>query len=87
MLDEDNVSDATWTAVIGKALCYFALSAKHKETPFKTVSEKVDFLEGLGLPLAAAAEVAGTTKASVVELRRQQKVKKNVKVKQPKRGR
>lgn len=81
MPDEDlKVSDSTWLSVIGKALCYFALHAKSKEVPFKTVSEKVDFLEGLGLPLAAAAEVAGTSKASVVELRRLQG-KKNGKVK------
>ena len=78
MLDDDQkVSDATWLSVIGKALCYFALHTKGQETPFKTVSEKVDFLEGLGLPLAAAAEVAGTSKASVMELRRLQKGKKS----------
>jgi hypothetical protein len=82
MLDDDKpVGDATWIAVIGRALSYFALHTKNKETPFKTVVEKVDFLEGLGLPLAAAAEVAGTSKASVVELRRVQKGKKNAKTK------
>lgn len=81
MLDEDRVSDATWMSVIGKALCYFALHTANEKKPFVTVNDRVVFLESLGLPLAAAAEVAGTSKASVNELRRLQKGKKNGKSK------
>lgn len=82
MLDEDKVSDATWMSVIGKALCYFALHTANEKKPFATVNDRVIFLENLGLPLASAAQVAGTSKASVTELRRQQqKGKKNGKSK------
>jgi hypothetical protein len=43
---------------------------------FDGVLERVDFLEALGLPLADAAKAASSSKASVDELRRQQRIRK-----------
>jgi hypothetical protein len=66
---------AVWLPVIGKALAYLCLQEAQKKEPtkFDTVPKRVKFLQGLGLSLAQAAEAAGTTAASVRELRRQTK--------------
>jgi hypothetical protein len=39
--------------------------------------KKVEFLEGLGLPREAAAQAVGSSAASVAELYRQNRAKKN----------
>ena len=67
-----------WLAVIGKSLAYLCLSKAMESDPSKydTVLKKVAFLEGLGLPRDAAAQAAGSSAASVAELRRQKKAKK-----------
>jgi hypothetical protein len=58
---------ATWLSVIGRSLAYLCLQAARKNEPtkYKEVLEKVDFLEGLGLPAKDAAEAAGSTAESV----------------------
>jgi hypothetical protein len=64
--------DAPWLSVIGKALAYLCLDKARERDPdkFGDVLNKVDFLQGLGLPEKDAAEAAGTTIKSVRELRR-----------------
>lgn len=56
-----------WLPVIGRSLAYLCLQAARKNEPtkYKEVLEKVDFLEGLGLPAKDAAEAAGSTAESV----------------------
>jgi hypothetical protein len=63
---------ATWLPVIGRALARMALSraVEQERDKFKDVLTRVDFLEALGLPTRDAAEAAGSTAASVAELRR-----------------
>jgi len=58
---------ATWLPVIGRSLAFLCLHAARKNEPtkYKEVLEKVDFLEGLGLPAKDAAEAAGSTAESV----------------------
>lgn len=73
MADDDTASaeaTATWLPVIGKTLAYLCMKSADADGRFKSVLDKVDFLEGLGLPTADAAKAAGSTKASVDELRR-----------------
>ena len=67
-----------WMQVIAKSLAALCLKQTEKEEParFKGVLDKVKFLEGLGLPASAAAEAAGSSAASVNELRRLAKKKK-----------
>ncbi len=69
-------SQERWLAVIGRTLAYLSMKAAEKEGKFTTTLDRVAFLEGLGLPSADAAVVAGSTKASVDELRRQARQKK-----------
>jgi hypothetical protein len=58
---------ATWLPVIGRSLAFMCLQVARKNEPtkYKEVLEKVDFLEGLGLPSKDAAEAAGSTAESV----------------------
>jgi hypothetical protein len=58
---------ATWLPVIGRSLAYLCLDIARQREPdrFKEVLDKVEFLEGLGLPQADAAEAAGSTAESV----------------------
>lgn len=69
---------ATWLPVIGKSLAYLCLSHAVKEHPvkLKEVLPKVEFLEALGVPTKDAAHAAGSTAASVAELRRLAKNRK-----------
>jgi hypothetical protein len=70
---------ATWLPVIGRALARMALS-KASETDrekYKDTLARVDFLESLGLPAKDAAEAAGSTAASVNELKRLRRNKSN----------
>lgn len=66
-------------AGIGKALAYLCMKAAEKEGSFDGVLDRVDFLEGIGLPSADAAKAAGSSKASVDELRRLARNKKATK--------
>jgi hypothetical protein len=80
MLDEDEVLQSkSWLEVIAKSLAHLTLKTVEKERPFNSVIDRVDFLEGLGLSTNDAARVAGTTKASVTELRYQARKKKGTK--------
>jgi len=76
MADETE-EDSIWMPVIGKALAYLALSKAKEAEPdkFKDLLTRVGFLEGLGLPTKDASVAAGSTAASVSELRRQRRNK------------
>lgn len=69
MADHDD-PQTIWLPVIGKALAYLCMKSAEQEGKFKTTLDRVEFLERLGLTGADAAEAAGSTKASVDELRR-----------------
>ena len=73
--------ETDWLAVIGRTLAYLCLEHAKKEAPkkFDTVQKKVGFLLEMGLPKDAAAYVAGSSPASVAELARQQRAKKEAK--------
>lgn len=73
---EKESADGTWLPVIGKTLAYLCLKVAEKEQGFEGVLDRVDFLEGLGLPPTDAATAAGSSKASVDELRRLARNKK-----------
>lgn len=83
-------AEATWLPVIGKALAYLCMKSADADGMFKNLLDKVDFLESLGLPTTDAAKAAGSTKASVDELRRLARKKKGGKSgkakKKPARG-
>jgi hypothetical protein len=57
-----------WTEVIAKALAYLAVNSEQLKT--KKVSERGAFLLGLGLPYGDAAQLLGSTEASLRELLR-----------------
>jgi hypothetical protein len=63
-------AEAVWLPVIGRTLAYLCMKEAERTRKFEGVLERVDFLEALGLPSADAAEAAGSSKASVDELRR-----------------
>jgi hypothetical protein len=70
---------AVWLPVIGKSLAYLCLRQAEKADPKRFdggVLQKVRFLTDLGLPTNDAAEAAGSTAASVAELKRQKGKKK-----------
>jgi hypothetical protein len=71
MTDKDS-EYATWLPVIGRALARLAMSkaAESDRDKFRDVLARVDFLESLGLPAKDSAEAAGSTQASVNELKR-----------------
>lgn len=69
-------AEATWLPVIGRTLAYLCMREAERQKKFDNVLDRVAFLEGLGLPSADAAQAAGSTKASVDELRRLQRNKK-----------
>lgn len=70
-----NPDYAIWLPVIGRSLARLALSraAEGDREKFRDVLARVDFLEALGLPAKDAAEAAGSTVASVTELKRRRK--------------
>jgi hypothetical protein len=70
---------ATWLPVIGRSLARLVLSkaTESEREKFKDVLARVDFLEALGLPAKDAAEVAGSTAASVAELKRRHRRNKS----------
>lgn len=69
MAEEDEMQ-AVWLSVIGRSLAYLCMKSAERDSKFQSTLERVAFLEGLGLPTGDAAKAAGSTKASVDELRR-----------------
>lgn len=67
--------EVDWLAVIGRSLAYLSLRQAERERPadFVNVLDKVQFLEGLGLPLEEAAHAAGSTLNSVQVMRSRKK--------------
>lgn len=82
---EQRDSESVWLPIIGKALCYMCMHAAQIEN--KTVLQKVKFLENLGLSRAQAAQVAGSSAASVSELRRRANKRKPSRGKAKSKGR
>jgi hypothetical protein len=69
-------AEATWLPVIGRTLAFLCMKEAERTKKFDGVLDRVAFLEGLGLPAADAASAAGSSKASVDELRRLQRNRK-----------
>lgn len=57
----------TWLPVIGRTLAFLCLAQTEQRMPERvdSIIKKVKFLEGLGLPRAAAAEAVGSNAESV----------------------
>lgn len=72
MADQERV-EQVWLPVIGRALAYLCM--RNGDAGGKTIAEKAQFLMGLGLDANDAADMLGTTAASVKELIRQAKNK------------
>lgn len=71
MAEKDiSTAESTWLPVIGKALAYLCMRSAEAEGRFRTLVDRVDFLEDLGVPASDAAKAAGSSKASIDELRR-----------------
>jgi len=77
MADSVTSDDSPWLSVIGKSLAYLCLDRATERDPdkFSEVLNRVGFLQGLGLPEKDAAEAAGTSIASVRELRRRKRAR------------
>lgn len=71
--DDAGSAEAMWLPVIGRTLAYLCMQEAERAKKFDGVIDRVDFLEALGLPPADAASAAGSSKASVDELRRRQR--------------
>ncbi|MDO9443555.1 MAG: hypothetical protein Q7T73_21955 [Beijerinckiaceae bacterium] len=67
-----DAEETDWTAVIARSLAFLCLdkAAEADRPKFKDTLVRVDFLEALGLPTKDAAVGAGSTLASVNELKR-----------------
>lgn len=74
--DEPASAEATWLPVIGRTLAYLCMKEAERTKKFDGVLDRVEFLEALGLPAVDAASAAGSSKASVDELRRLQRNRK-----------
>jgi hypothetical protein len=74
--DDAASAEAMWLPVIGRTLAYVCMKEPERTKKFESVLDRVAFLEALGLPPADAAGAAGSSKASVDELRRQQRNRK-----------
>jgi hypothetical protein len=69
-------TDQLWLRVVGKSLAYLCMQHVAKNEPKRVpdVVAKVRFLEGLGIPMADAAQLLGTTANSVkTNLRQREK--------------
>jgi hypothetical protein len=69
-------TDQLWLRVVGKSLAYLCMQHVAKNEPKRVpdVVAKVRFLEGLGIPMADAAQLLGTTTNSVkTNLRQREK--------------
>jgi hypothetical protein len=75
--DEAASAEATWLPVIGGTLAFLCMKEAERAKKFDGVLDRVEFLEALGLPPTDAASAAGSSKASVDELRRQQRNRKS----------
>ena len=62
-----------WLPVIGRALAFLCM--RNADMGSKTILEKTQFLQGLGLEIGDAAAMLGSTAASVKEMQRQAKNK------------
>lgn len=60
-------NDDLWLRVVGKSLAYLCMQHVAQNEPDRVpdMVAKVKFLEGLGIPLADAAQMLGTTANSV----------------------
>ncbi len=74
---------AQWLAVIGKSLALICLKQAEKDNPTKmaSITAKVNFLKGLGLPQDDAAEAVGSSADSVAVMIRRAKAKSKKKAK------
>jgi hypothetical protein len=72
LADSDEV-ERLWLPVIGRALAHICMS--NADMGGKTIAERAQFLKGLGLDVNNAAEMLGTSAASVNELLRRAKDK------------
>lgn len=72
MADSGEV-ERVWLPVIGRALAHICM--RNADLSGKTIAERAQFLKGLGLDVNIAAEMLGTSAASVSELLRQAKNK------------
>lgn len=81
--NESDPSTPDWMAVIARCLAYLSLRQAQIERPqdFQGVLEKVNFLEGLGLPQEEAALAVGSTLNSVQVMRSRSKGTKRGKAK------
>lgn len=75
----DDAEDTVWMPVIARSLAFLCLdkAAEADKPKFKDTLVRVDFLEALGLPTKDAAVGAGSTLASVNELKRLRRNKKS----------
>lgn len=70
--------ESPWIEVIGKALAYLCVQQVAQNDPKRVpdVVAKVAFLEGLGIPIADAAAMLGTTANSIkTNLRQRERAK------------
>lgn len=79
MIDDELVEagSSSWLSVVGRCLAFLTLESANRSGRLSTVLQKVDFLESLGLSTQDAAQIAGTTRASVRELRYQARKREN----------
>lgn len=73
-MSEQESAQQIWLPVIGRALAYVCM--RDAALGDKTIAEKAQFLLGLGLQVGDAAEMLGTSPASVYELLRLARNKK-----------
>lgn len=71
----DDLNEALWLSVIGKALAYLCVQHVSQNDPGRVGSllDKVQFLEGIGVPKGDAALILGSTSASVATLQSRKK--------------
>jgi hypothetical protein len=74
--DDGASAESKWLPVIARSLAYLCMKEADRTKTFENVLDRVAFLQALGLPLSDAAEAAGSSKASVEELRRRQRNRK-----------
>jgi len=74
LTEHDESSEAYWLRAIAHTLAY--LSLDRPELRHKTTLQKAEFLQGLGLSIRSAADILGSTEASIKELQRQANRKK-----------
>lgn len=71
MPTNSDTEDLNAQKVIARSLAYLALNSTDRANA--TLHQKAEFLGGLGLSVAEAAQMLGTTPASLRELKRQAK--------------